>query len=105
MRNLKIFSLILCLGYAFFSTARVEAVGIPFGGIVTVFRPCLTGVGFQIIVVRPPGIVLPLTWYPGTPMFAKYMPFPGHFLLGKFAPGGFCDGFPSVGTILYMGTS
>lgn len=101
---LFILSVVMCVGLLI-APFSVSAVGVPFGGQITIMRPCLTGAGFQMIVRRGP-IAYPLTYYPGRSLlYAKYKPIPGSFVVGKFLPGGFCDGFPSIGTVMFMGTS
>ncbi len=84
---------------------RASAIGLPFGGQIVFARPCLVGLGWQIVVRQGP-IVYPLTYYPGRSiLYAKFKPIPGSFVVGKFLPGGFCEGFPSIGTVMFIGTS
>ena len=105
--NLRTLVICILICSIFVSPLRVSAaLGIPFGGKITYMHKCISSSKFYVLIVHPAGRVYPLIYSPvSTRLYAKYKPTPGANVVGLFRPAGNCDGFPAVGTIMFMGTS
>ncbi len=105
--NLRTLVICILICTVLISPLRVSAaLGIPFGGKITYMRKCISSSKFYVLVVHPAGMVYPLIYSPvSTRLYAKYKPISGSNVLGVFRPTGNCDGFPAIGTIIFMGTS
>lgn len=111
---MKTLATILAVGlFAFSVPSQAHAVGLPFGGLITVSTPCACSGGYLLTVAGPiPGTYVVQL---GTSIPFLYGSFykPGAFILGNFVPGGVClvPGTPCTalpvtgGTITIFGTS
>ncbi len=111
---------LLTLAALFFLLVASFGVGIKssnamlgFGGKIVAVRPCLCSANLAVFVVGVKGGVY--TFQPGVSLlFAQYQIWrPGPWVLGTYAPGGVClryrflgcTGFPTMGTMITVGTS
>lgn len=112
---MKTLGTILVIGlFALAVPSQAHAVGLPFGGLITISKPCACSGGYLLTVVGP------VTKGTFVVQLGKSIPFlygsfykPGAFILGNYIPGGVClvPGDPCVslpvtgGTITIFGTS
>lgn len=104
---MKLFSLLLII-FIFLSPVYVKAApATNFGGVIVSMFPCPASANW-ILFISDKRVVAPigLMFQPGfSVLYKMYQPRPVVNALGSFVPGGTCDGFPVMGTILQMGTS
>lgn len=107
-------TVLAALVLAFSLPSPAQAVGVPFGGIISVSMPCSCSGNWLVIVAGFPSGYVPLVVQPGVtipfPFYSLYKP--GAFTKGDYVPGGVClmPGtpcwtFPVLGTINLVGTS
>lgn len=107
---MKIFSLLLIIALFMGPITANKANALPFtnfGGVIVGILPCPLSANW-ILFISDKRVVapIPLVFQPGLSFLYKmYQPRPAVNAVGSFIPGGVCNGFPVVGTILQLGTS
>lgn len=105
---------------AYYTDVKIATAGPgqPFGGRITMVRPCTCSVGWAVYftdLTVPSPIALPLIYNPGTTVTYRefHQTMPGAWILGTWTPGGaclvwagkFCFIIPTAGTMYMVGSS